>query len=295
MQMASSLLLGGQSAAVGEMSQWLNRMLSLGTFTGEAANEFGISFTINQGQLTWLVSGNPDSMIPQLSEYLIEVGTSESELERISAAEEKIKPARLGVWISRTEETTNTGWYFPVNIPLSQALAGVEVSQAKQQLTSWASRHKLETCSGLGRSIGVGNPYTELWLPLPGDQIEQQLFLALEGFSALGVPSLPDQALVAILKSSQVGLVLSVWLSATGVVKIGLLVPNPGTRLMLQLWRTAGINQYEVFAAFEGALGVDSPAYVECQFLSKGFGVELHYILDLPTIKSISRSTCSSR
>ena len=276
LQMAAAALLDGRSPAAREMDRWMGKMLSAGSFTGEAATEFGVSLSADHRRLTWRVYGDPDHLIPPMGDYLLAAGIPDAEICRLGEAEETIAPERLCTWIERTGESLNVGWTFPVDVPLAQALPGA----ARAGLREWAKKHGIEACTSLGRAIGAGNPYSQLRLPLPGEKTAPQLAAALEAFAALGVPSPSDDVVGALLERGRAELALSAWLSASGVVKMGLLVPQPETKLALHLCRAAGVrpDQYKTLAGFEGVLGVDGPAYAECQQFADGFHVEFHYV-----------------
>jgi hypothetical protein len=277
MQMASMLLPGSRPAVAARMDDWLARMLSPNSPVDETVREFGVSVTADLGRLTWTVSGEAGAMIPVIGEYLTEVGVSEAELDRLAEADEAIQPARLGSWIECRGESLDLGWLFPVEMPLVQALDVVEPSVKRDQVGEWAARQGLETCSCLGRSLGVGHPYTQLCLPLPKTGLQQQLVAALEAFSSLSVPALSDQVVLSLLQGGPANLALSLWLSAKGLVKIGLVLPQPETWQVLHLCRALRIDEDEMLAAFEGALGVEGPNAVEVQSFAGGSGIELHY------------------
>ena len=267
------------------MHQWMGEMLSPVTFFWETAVEFGVSLSADLRRLTWRVTDTSEDFIPRLADYFEKAGVSEREMDRIARMGEAIQPTRLGAWFEVLDAAFNAGWVFPVDLPFTQALACTEFSQARDQLAAWAEQHQVTTCTRLGRAVGAGNPYTELQLRLPGEDIEQQMEVGSSAFSALQVPQLPAAAWVALRDlgrpslTTQSGLSLSVWLSATGVVKTGLLVTCPSTRFVIQLCRAASLKPDETLAAFEGALDVTGPAYVEGQQMSHGFGVECHYTL----------------
>jgi hypothetical protein len=113
------------------------------------------------------------------------------------------------------------------------------------------------------------------------DDIEEQVYAALQLFTRLKATHPPDEALALLLNLEHDGLAVSVWLSDDGPVKVGLLAAQPRAALMLELCALAGADAEEPFAALQGILGVDRAAYVECQTRAGGFGVELHYQLDL--------------
>jgi hypothetical protein len=259
-----------------ELDEWLASLPSPLDPVEETRLEFGVSVTANADRLTWRAAGTPDEFIPRLGDYFHERGVSGQEMERISQAGAAIQPDTLGSWVEAGEQGFDAGWYFPVNVPLTQALE-VAGSQAGEALGAWAEESGVHTCTRLGRSVGTGHPFTELVLPLPAGDVEEQVYTGLRAFTALGIPPLPDEALGPLLFQAGERVALSVWLSATGVAKAGLLAAHPPTLLMLDLVQVAGVNDFEPLAALEGLLGVEGPEWIECQQRATGFGVELHY------------------
>ncbi len=285
MQLALEQLPWATPTVTEAMHRWMGEMLSPVTFFWKTAVEFGVSLSADLRRLTWRVTDTPEDFIPRLADYFEKADISEREMDRIAHIGEVIQPSRLGAWFEVLDTTFNAGWVFPVDIPFAQALTYTESSQARDQLAAWAEQHEVTTCTRLGRAVGAGNPYTELQLRLPGEEIEQQIEVGSSAFSALQVPQPPAAAWVALRNwgnsslTTQPGMSLSIWLSATGVVKVGLLVTCPSTRFVIQLCRAASLKPGETLAAFEGALDVKGPAHIEGQQLSHGFGVECHYTL----------------
>lgn len=285
MQLALEQLPWATQAVTDAMHRWMGEMLSPATFFWETDVEFGVSLSADLRRLTWCVTDRSEDFIPRLAGYFEKAGVSEREMERIARIGEAIQPDRLGAWFEVLDTTFNAGWVFPVDLPLSQALAHVDSGRARDQLAAWAEQHEVTTCTRLGRAVGAGNPYTELQLRLPGEEIGQQIEIGSSAFSALQVPQPPAAVWVALRESGNPSLPtqsspsLSVWLSATGVVKVGLVVTCLSTRFMIQFFRAASLKPDETLAAFEGALDVKGPAHIEGQQLSHGFGVECHYTL----------------
>ena len=239
---------------------------------------FRASVTCDLHRLTWWADGKPDLFIPAMAHYFEAVGASAQEMERLTRIGRQLQPDRLGCWIMVAEELFDAGWFFPVNIPLRAACDLAPQNDANDTLRTWAAEHGLATCASLGHSIGEGNPFTALQIPLPAGSTEQQVYAGLKLFERMGVPSPPDMALGAILNQDGAKLAVSVWLLDDGLAKVGLLAAKPPSLMMLDICQTTtGFRHADNLAAFSGMLGPDHPAFVECEWSADGFEVELHY------------------
>jgi len=124
--------------------------------------------------------------------------------------------------------------------------------------------------------MGAAPPrQTEIRLRLPGADFATQLRIALDAFSVFGFPNIPVDALNIIRRAGSAdptgGFCLSIITSSEGFVRCGLLLPNPSQDIVTGLCAVAAPSADEI-TRFQGSLGVPGPAYVECQYLMKGFG-----------------------
>jgi len=123
--------------------------------------------------------------------------------------------------------------------------------------------------------MGAAPPrQTELRIKVPGADSSEQVRIGLDAFSSFGFPPFPDEAARILRESKPEHLALSVITSSEGFVRLGLLAPKPSTQTVLALCEIAGGKKDEL-ATFEASLGTDGPdgpAFVEYQFLIKGFG-----------------------
>ena len=114
----------------------------------------------------------------------------------------------------------------------------------------------------------------------PPSVVPKPLAFAIVGLIAVLLGWMAYPAMPAYFEHGSLSLAVSLWLTAKGVIKAGLLAAQPRLSLTLELCRLAGIENHDPLAAFEGLLGVDGPTYVEGQTRADTFTVETHYNLD---------------
>jgi len=130
----------------------------------------------------------------------------------------------------------------------------------------------IEVIASIGRDMGAAPPrQTEIKFAVPGANYDQQLNTALSAYPALNVPDIPSDALRIIKGQCTQGLVMSVVTSSEGMVRLGLLFPRPTKSACQSLCAMAGA-QYNVLLKFENSMGSGSPAFVEFQYLMRGYG-----------------------
>jgi hypothetical protein len=259
------------------LDRWLDSVPLILGYDDEDLVEYEVAVTADLQRLTLRAAGEASRYIPALAQFFQEVGAQEAEMTQLSQLGEQLQPATLGSWLEVRPDALDGGWYFPMTLPLTAALAVAHPTDSAQSLAAWAKSYGVETSTGLGHSMGGGYPRTEIQLLLPGEAIAAQLEAGLQLFEALDAPALPSIAIAALEELSPPGLVASVWLTAEGIAKVGLLSPQPPTKLIIQLCIAAGINQDDALAAFQGTLDVAGPNFVECQQVAEGLNVEVHY------------------
>ncbi len=258
-----------------QLHHGLGVLLGPDALTRWAAITLGVSLTADLRGLTWRVVDDAEAFIPRLARYFELVEVPEVEMDRIAQAGAAFQPERLEGWMEVYDSELNAGWAFPQPLPLIPVLEQLVTGPAVAPLRDWAARHDVTTCTRVGRAVGGEHPYTELQIPLP--DTDQRLAKGLNLFKSLGVAPLAAPVLTALEVSSKLDLMLSAWLSATGVVKLGLIVTKPRGQLVLRLYHAIQQRPGETLAAFEGALDVLGPSEIEAQRFSDGAGLTLHY------------------
>jgi len=156
---------------------------------------------------------------PDAADYLIarfEGVTGDDELALIEAVVDRVEPARVGHFLEASGDALDRGWSVPVEMPLGRALAMTPPNAVVERLLGFAERQGLDRCTRWSRSVGAGNPFTELVVPLPGPA-RAALELGLAAPGELRAPPLPAAVRDALGALAVDGVALSVWLTPAPV------------------------------------------------------------------------------
>lgn len=165
------------------------------------------------------------------------------------------------------------GWFFPIDVPIKFALEAADQGDAVDIFTEWAQQHNITQCIAVGRDMGAAPPrQTEIRCMLTGSTFDAQLSVGLSAYEAFGVPIIPEDVQSMIRDHQRPGLALSIITSSEGIVRLGLLFPQPPKSLVSSLCNLSGVPSTSSLFNFEAALGVAGPEWVEFQYLMKGFG-----------------------
>jgi len=246
---------------------------------GEGAHlDFYVATSAKMEKLTWRTGGPQSLFIQKMVDFFWNVGAPETEIDRLNDVGTLINPVRIGSWIDMSARGgMDGGWFFPVNIPASLALEAADPGDPVTKVSDWAEKHGVHQCFCVGRDMGAAPPrQTEIRVKLPGRDPEQQLRIAKDAYAMFGFPEPPDQALELISSSSssaqnKEGLCLSVITSSEGFVRLGILLPNP-TPETIAIGCNLVTADKAVLAKFQKGLGVDTPTFIEFQYLKEGFG-----------------------
>ncbi|MBL1176281.1 hypothetical protein [Pantanalinema sp. GBBB05] len=278
--LASQTLPIGQSIAANALKEWLEAMPTVGDFADDQDAKLQTSLTADLQRLTWRSSGETVGFFPKMQRFLAHRSIPNAARTLLAQIGEQLQPATVGMWIELMQKNLDIGCFFPGSLLLKQVLAYASVGETRETLQTWTNQTHCNHCTEFGLSLGAGNRILTFLIPLSGSTAIEQLNLGLEAFSTFKSPALPQQVTDLLIANAKLGLLLSVWLGHAGLIKIGLLIPQPDTELMLQLCSISGKNYDQALAKFEGSLGVQQPTYIECQQMATGFGVELHYDID---------------
>lgn len=260
---------------------------------------FEVSASADLEKLSWRASGPQHIFIQKMVDFFWNVGAPETEIDRLNDVGTDINPPIIGSWIDMSGKGgMDGGWFFPVETTLELAIKSSDEGPACNQFERWASSKGIEVISSVGRDMGAAPPrQTEVKFNVPGDTYDQQLNVALTAYPALNVTDIPNEYLKTIRGQCSAGLVMSVVTSSEGMVRLGLLFPNPTKNAVQSLCNLSGAN-YENLMNFESKLGVKGPAHVEYQYLMRGYGygvykegfdIVFHYVVrdSLPRMRSL--------
>jgi len=238
--------------------------------------EFHVATSADMQKLTWRTAGPQNIFIQKMVDFFWNVGAPESEIDRLNEVGALINPLKIGSWIDMSSRGgMDGGWYFPVEIPLERALEASDTSDSTRKVSEWARNNGVTLAFSVGRDMGAAPPrQTEIRMKLPGGDFASQFKLALDAFFSFGFPSIPEETLSLIRRSSSEAhgpLWLAVIVSTEGFVRLGLLVPKPTHETIVGLCQIGGGN-YDELNKFQSGLQSPGPLFVEYQYLMKGFG-----------------------
>lgn len=240
-------------------------------------SEYYFSTSACGHKVSWRAQGPQNAYIQKMVDFFWNVGSPESQIDRLGDIGAVINPCRIGSWIDMSlSGGMDGGWVFAGNFPLKIALTGADVSDPSQKLLMWSEKHGITSCIVVGRDMGAGIPH-QTWtlIELPGN-LSEQLTIGIQVFSELGFPPIPESVLNIICKeTTTAGLMVSVVFCAEGFVKLALQIPSPSSIMVEQLCQIAG-GSLNYIEQFNLALATQLPSFVECQFLKSGYGYNVY-------------------
>jgi len=240
--------------------------------------DFYVAASADLQKLTWRSAGPQNVFIQKMVDFFWNVGAPESEIDRLNEIGGAINPVTIGSWIDMSGKGgMDGGWFFPVETPLKTALEAADAGEPTKKVAEWAEHNSIPTCQSVGRDMGAAPPrQTELRFQLPGTDFTNQLRIAMDAFFAFGFPAISEDALACIRKCEGAGPIsMSVITSSEGFVRLGVLLPRPSEEVVRQFCTLSDARADEVLR-FQHALGNTGPAFVEYQFLMKGFGYNVY-------------------
>jgi hypothetical protein len=263
-----------------EQDELLRAWLLALPFADDAVSELNVTLAVDGGRLRWSAAGAAEYLIPVMADFFAHVGADPAALEYLNQVGSVIGPPEVGHWLEARPGALNAGWTFPNPVVLDDVLGLLPAGPPVNALRQWAAQYGIDYVSRLGAAVGGGNPYSMIALPLPDeDDVERQMFVALQLLERLPAQFPPDEALAVLLSGIHGGLSVSLWLTARGVVKAGIVANRPDRLLSLDLAQVVGVYDFEPLARVEGSMLVDGPAAAEALTRVNGFGVMLHYEL----------------
>jgi len=235
--------------------------------------DFHVSTSANMQKLTWRTGGPQNIFIQRMVDFFWNVGAPESEIDKLNDVGADINPHKIGSWIDMSAKGgMDGGWYFPVDITIKQAIDAADKGDAVEKFKDWCNKHGIDKCLSVGRDMGAAPPrQTEFRIKLPGLDFDNQYRVAIDAWDMFGFPSMPDEILKILKSSGKMGCYLSIITSSDGFVRLGLLVPSPGTDTVVKLCQAVG-SKSDALTQFEQSIGGHGPAFIEYQYLMSGYG-----------------------
>lgn len=240
--------------------------------------EYEVASSADMQKITWKTSGPQEYFIQQMVDFFWNVGAPEEEINRLNEVGSLINPPIIGSWIDVSRELgMDGGWFFPSEIPLEVALSAADPGYPTQEVSAWAKSCGIENCNYVGRDMGAIPPrQTEIRFDLKINGFEQQLNIVIGAFSRFGFPELPKEALNILRTNPIPGLRLSLVISDSTFIRIGVMFPDPDTSILEKLLPMAGAPSLNDLTKFSDALGLAGPQYIELQYLTEGFGYSVY-------------------
>ncbi|OJJ19107.1 hypothetical protein BKI52_20030 [marine bacterium AO1-C] len=234
--------------------------------------------THNRQRITACYTGAVDDVLEKhASYYNHRLKVDAHILQRLERQGKTFWPHQLTSWIELNTLGANAGWFFPVEISMEALLDSLENTTHKKILTRWINIQSEVTCIGYGESL-VDPIIHQMTLRLDASlPLVNQFHLALNLADFFDLPSFPGQLLNILEHYHTSALAISLWLSPEGVIKFGLRIFNPSTKLMLALAMLTGLDKKtEDGIAFTYGL-LEKLAWVEIQHTANGIWSEASY------------------
>lgn len=257
------------------LTEWLNQMIfPLNPMLDEP--QITLSASIDAQKVTCSVNGDKDNLLAQFTQFVEASKLQESELKVLQKACKLIPEGELSTWLQLSEGTQETGWTINGLFPLSHAFAITPKNKQLDKLKEWYASFEADACIRVGRSV-AGNRFTILHTELFGNSISEDIQLYLDLMTQLEISALPTPLLEMIAEEDPEYLELSFWLAKAGVIKAGLVLPEPSENLVRYLSLAYAEDASEALAGFEGSIGAENPSSISLSRTEKGVQVELFY------------------
>lgn len=251
--------------------------------------EYCMSTSSDMLRQSWRSNSPQNIAINKMIDFFWNVGTPENEIERLNDIGSLINPVVIGSWIDiSVHGGMDGGWFFPVNMPIKFALEACDQRETLKMILKWSEKYNVEMCKSISRDMGAAPPrQSELKFDIPGNSFEDQLRCALDCLDMCGFPPFLESLDNIIKLYPNKGLSISLVTSNEGFVKFGLWIPDPPLSYVEKLCQMNG-DDFEKIRNVGKSLDVESPTYVEYQYLQKRYGygvykegtdINFHYAL----------------
>lgn len=241
------------------LDAWLDAVPGPTHLPGGAPARFGAGLAADCKELTLRATGDASGMLMAFSQLMAKFGMATAARDHMFAAFRALKPATAGSFLQARSDGADLGWSVDGPFALDAALAWVPAGASRDTFGQWARETGIATAQGLG--VFLASQLTRIGVPLPAGaavQCHRQLAQLLE------VRGLGDGAADIVARAEAQG--KPVFLvaelgepkdGASGVGALGLVLPMPASRTVIELLALAGLGTDAQVATFEGFLGVD--------------------------------------
>jgi hypothetical protein len=239
------------------MTEWIGQML-----LADDDYQLSVSVCSDISETTWRVNTETKINMERYIEFMQFAEFKPIETELLKKVTTAFK-GDLITWMNIGNEKQNTGWEIYNGIfPLDKVWGIIPESTQRNTLKNWLSEIGVEAFVKYGRSIAA-DTYSYINFELPGESIVENLELYYNLCSKLNLDPLPTPILDMIAASESDYLEIACYLSAQGIIKFGILIPDPTDSFVKLMNMVNGEGDLEMQAAFQGSLGSDDYTGIE--------------------------------
>lgn len=250
--------------------------------------DYSLVVSCDLQELSWRACGAQNVFIQTMVDFFWNVGAPETEIDRLNDFGALVNPTTIGYWINMSNTGgMDGGWYFPVPIAIRMALGACDpdldeiIPPPSQLISNWIESNNLSECVYVGRDMGAAPPRQTEFRVVMNGTVQEQLSVAMGAFTALNCPAIPASVVSLLEQNAREGITLSIITSSEGIVKVGILLPNPQWNNVLPLLEEGRKNSdvtgpIDIFQNIHSQFSCESPQFVEFQYLSTGFGYNVY-------------------
>lgn len=253
------------------MTEWIGQMLQ-----PDDDYQLSVSISSDISESTWKVNTETKINMERYIEFMQFAEFKPIETELLKKVTTAFK-GDLITWMNIGNEKQNTGWEIYNGIfPLDKVWGIIPESTQRNTLKNWLSEIGVEAIVKYGRSIAA-DTYSYINFELPGESVVENLELYYNLCAKLNLDPLPTAILDLIAASEPDYLEIACYLSAQGIIKIGILIPDPSDNFVSLINMVNGEGDLEMQAAFQGSLGSDDYSGIEIYRDNDGINSELTF------------------
>jgi hypothetical protein len=253
------------------MTEWIGQML-----LPDDDYQLSVSVCSDISETTWRVDTETKINMERYIEFMQFAEFKPIETELLKKVTTAFK-GDLITWMNIGNEKQNTGWEIYNGIfPLDKVWGIIPESTQRNTLKNWLSEIGVEAFVKYGRSIAA-DTYSYINFELPGESIVENLELYYNLCAKLNLDPLPTPILDLIAASESDYIEITCYLSAQGLIKFGILIPDPTDSFVKLMNMVNGEGDLEMQAAFQGSLGSDDYTGIEIYRDNDGINSELTF------------------
>eukprot|EP01126_Amoeba_proteus_P012707 TRINITY_DN1524_c0_g1_i8.p1 TRINITY_DN1524_c0_g1~~TRINITY_DN1524_c0_g1_i8.p1 ORF type:complete len:378 (-),score=76.50 TRINITY_DN1524_c0_g1_i8:842-1975(-) len=159
----------------------------------EGSISFQVATSASMDRVTWRCFGPQEIFIQEMVDFFWNVGSPETEIDRLNDVGALVNPSSIGSWIDMSEKGgMDGGWFFPIEVPTKLSWDAADEGESLTKLAEWAKKHGIDRCDYLGRDMGAAPPrQTEVRFQPQGETFGEQVAQALSAYTEFGISPPP--------------------------------------------------------------------------------------------------------